>query len=241
MTGRSRARDRGRPSGGAPLWTPAQLAPYAWYRGDLGITLVGGKVSAWADQSGNGAHLTQSSDPLRPTYTASVAARGGCPAVVTGAGLYLQCSISLPREIAYVLALGSVSTGYVLSHGAGATEYHYFYSGGPATFYARASTSSQYYRTVETQPALAAHTNHIVQYDGTAITLRRGGSNVAMSAASGSPLTPESISSTLRVCASGAGSGGATLQVLELIVCPPMSSGQLDELDAYFARLGRPN
>lgn len=225
----------------ASLWTPRRLSPIAWYRADLGITLVGSKVSAWADQSGNGNHLSQSTDALRPTYVSSVAARGNCPAVDTSGGTYLAGTITLPREIAFVLALGSVSSGYGLSHGSGATEFHYFYSGSPATFYVRETTTAQYYRTVTTQPVFAANTNYIVQYDGSAITLRRAGSDVAMSSASGTPLSPESITSTLRVCAGGTGSGGASLQVLELVVCAPLSAPQLTALDAYFARLGRPN
>ena len=38
----------------------------------------------------------------------------------------------------------------------------------------------------------------------------------------------------------GTGTGGAALQLIELIICRPLSSGQLASLDAYFARLGRP-
>lgn len=42
-----------------------------WLRADSGITLVSGKVSAWADQSGNGFSLTQSTAGLRPAFVAS--------------------------------------------------------------------------------------------------------------------------------------------------------------------------
>jgi hypothetical protein len=47
-------------------WTPAQLTNLrAWYRGDLGVTLAGADVSAWADQSGNGNDLaTGGTSPL---------------------------------------------------------------------------------------------------------------------------------------------------------------------------------
>lgn len=223
------------------LWTPAQLAPYAWYRGDLGITLVGSKVSAWGDQSGNGNHLAQTTDALRPTYVSSVAARGNSPAVVTGSGLFLEGSITLPREVAFVLALGTVGAGYALSHSVGATEHHYVYSGGPATYYARRTSGAQYYRTVSTQPAYVANTNHIAQYDGSTITLRRAGVDVAMGAPVGSPLVAESVAGTLRVGVSAGGSDGANLQWCELIICPSLTAPQLAALDAYFARLGRPN
>lgn len=222
------------------LWTPKRLSPYGWWRADI-ADVVSGKVAAWGDQSGNGCHLTQSSDPLRPTYTASVAARGGCPAVVTGAGLYLEAPMTLPREVAFVLALGSTGGGYALSHSVGATEHHYVYSGGPATYYVRRTTGTYYYRTVSTQPVYAANTNHVVQYDGAAISLRRAGADVAMIAAGGAPLTAESVAGTLRVSAGGDGSGGASLQWLELIICPPLTAPQIASLDSYFARLGRPN
>lgn len=229
----------------ASLWTPRRLNPIAWYRADLGITLVGSKVSAWADQSGNGNHLSQSTDALRPAYVASVATRGNCPAVHTIGGTHLSCTITLPREVAFVFALGSVSAGYGISHTylATATECHYVYSSGPATYYTRpVAGGPSYYRTVNTQPAFVADTNTIFQYDGSAITVRRSGADVVMSAPAGAPFGSEDISGTLRVSANGAGGGGASLQFLELVLVPASALvGQLPALDAYFARLGRPN
>lgn len=73
---RGRARDRSRPSGGA-AWTPARLSSLAaWYRADLGVTLNGSNVSAWADQSGNGRHATQGTGAEQPGQPATVAALG---------------------------------------------------------------------------------------------------------------------------------------------------------------------
>lgn len=43
---------------------------YAWFRSDLGVSLNGSTVSAWADQSGNGRNLTQSTASKQPTYNA---------------------------------------------------------------------------------------------------------------------------------------------------------------------------
>lgn len=51
----------------------------AWYRADLGITLNGSTVSAWADQSGNGHHLTQGTATNQPLFEA--AGLGGQPSV----------------------------------------------------------------------------------------------------------------------------------------------------------------
>jgi len=54
---------------------PTSLSGLQWWlRADLGVTLVSGKVSAWADQSGIGdanRNATQSTAGQRPTYNAS--------------------------------------------------------------------------------------------------------------------------------------------------------------------------
>lgn len=226
------------------LWSPRYLRPYAWFRADLGISLVGPsgseKVAAWGDQSGNGNHLTQGSDPLRPAYDAAVAARGNCPAVRTNGTTYMTGAMTLPREVSWVIAFGSVSSGYALAHSNGAVEYHYIFSGGPATHYVRNTAGTIFYRTVSSQPAFVANTNTIVTYNGSAITMRRSGVLVSMSTDVGNTPAPESIASTLYVGRGGAG-GGSSLQILELIVAPPLSAQQISYLNSYFARMKRPN
>ena len=58
--------------GGAAPFTPASLSGLIlWLRGDMGITLAGAKVSAWADQSGNGNDFAQGVDADRLTYAAT--------------------------------------------------------------------------------------------------------------------------------------------------------------------------
>lgn len=42
------------------------LAPAAWFRQGVGITVTGSGVSQWDDQSGNGRHLLQGTDAARP-------------------------------------------------------------------------------------------------------------------------------------------------------------------------------
>lgn len=46
------------------------LAPAAWYRYNTGITVAGAGVDTWADQSGNGRDLRQTTDTNRPALQA---------------------------------------------------------------------------------------------------------------------------------------------------------------------------
>lgn len=63
-----------------------------WYRSDLGISLNGSNVSAWADQSGNGYHLSQGSATSQPAYVSSGGVNG-LPYV-----LYTESSIQVLRN-----------------------------------------------------------------------------------------------------------------------------------------------
>lgn len=69
----------------APSWTPAELEHLSsWHRADLGVTLNGSRVSAWADQSGNGHTLTQGTAGQQPLVAA--AAVGGQTALTFAPG-----------------------------------------------------------------------------------------------------------------------------------------------------------
>lgn len=71
MTGRSRARDRSRPSGGAPqtTWLPwEQLGAKLiwWIDPDVGATIASGRIASITDRSGNGHNAVQSTAGSRP-------------------------------------------------------------------------------------------------------------------------------------------------------------------------------
>lgn len=83
-----RGRDRGRSRPSTRSWLPTDLGASLalWLRSDLGITLNGGNVSAWADQSSNARHFTQGTAGAQPTYDTG----GARPAVVAGGARWLQ-------------------------------------------------------------------------------------------------------------------------------------------------------
>jgi hypothetical protein len=72
-------------------WSPLALSPFAWFRSDLGVTLNGSTVSAWADQSGNGKHATQATAGNQPTFSLA-GGRGGRPKITSAASRYVQCA-----------------------------------------------------------------------------------------------------------------------------------------------------
>lgn len=52
----------------APTFSPDQISQLkVWLKGDAGVTLVGGEVDVWADQSGNGNNVSAPAAINRPT------------------------------------------------------------------------------------------------------------------------------------------------------------------------------
>lgn len=74
------------------LWTPAQRGAelIAWFRSDLGVSIVGSGVATWADQSGNARDVTQGTDPNRPGWSASDALFAGLPALTWAGAQWLD-------------------------------------------------------------------------------------------------------------------------------------------------------
>ena len=239
MTGRSRARDRSRPSGGAPLWTPARLSPLAWWRADSGVTLVGSKVAAWSSSGSLGVTLTQSTDAIRPIYTAS-GARGGRPCVeATSAGQVLTAtSVTLPREIGIWVVTGTIGThGFLLSHYDGGARRHYFYSGGTAAYYTANNSDEFVARTGV--PWSAASSSLLGVYDGATVNVYddnvdAGGFII------GSPIAALDVTGTLYAL-SGNAEFASVAQVYEMGIFPAsvMSVANRAALQAYVtARYG---
>jgi len=65
-------------------FTPASISQLkVWLKGDSGITLVGGEVDVWADQSGNGNNVSAPAAIRRPTTSTK---NGKTTLVFTGSG-----------------------------------------------------------------------------------------------------------------------------------------------------------
>jgi hypothetical protein len=96
-----------------------------WWRSDLGITLNGSNVSAWADQSGNGQNVAQVTATKQPPYHAggagaayldmSGASGGATVAQLLGGTL----NLTHPFEVWTVAsAKSAASRGYIIDFGA---------------------------------------------------------------------------------------------------------------------------
>lgn len=96
-----------------------------WLRSDLGITLNGSTVSAWADQSGYGNNVTQGTGAQQPTLVTSDARFGGAQSIdFTTSGTNLTSAnnviVTVPLTIYIIVyALNPVSSQINYSDGIG--------------------------------------------------------------------------------------------------------------------------
>lgn len=82
------------PRASRAAFTPTALSGCVlWLRADLGITLNGSDVSAWADQSGQAHHVAQGTGSVQPLYNATDADFGGAPSVEFGSSDQLDSAL----------------------------------------------------------------------------------------------------------------------------------------------------
>lgn len=107
-----------------------------WFKADAGVTMDGSnRVSAWADQSGNGANATQATGGNQPLYVASVIDGLGVLRFSSGRtdnlAFDLTSIVSSDYTIAIVHSRGTANAGYLmgaLTGGAGNSSLHIGYS-----------------------------------------------------------------------------------------------------------------
>lgn len=104
---------------GVPQPAPSAFVPphlsgcVLWLRADMGITLVSGAVSAWADQSGSGNHVTQGTAGSRPAYASNGGPNDAPYVQFDGTDDHLHAAafaLDQPTEI-FVVATPSPSRG----------------------------------------------------------------------------------------------------------------------------------
>ncbi len=106
------------------LFSPVQRSGLLfWYRSDLGITLNGSGVSAWADQSGNGRDLTQATAAKQPIYSASDASYSGAPSLN-----FVSANVNTMSTAAFGSPIAQPGTVYIVTTftGPASTEQHIF-------------------------------------------------------------------------------------------------------------------
>jgi hypothetical protein len=220
MTGRSRARDRSRPSGGSARWTPASLGAQlaAWYRADLGITLNGGTVAAWADQSGNGRHLSNGVAGQQPTYVAS--GLGGHPTLsFDGGDILSSAAFDLPRGCFIYVVLGTLTArGMIVEHGNG--DGAYLYGAGAAAAAIFGSTGIGYHRSFQNPPTTWATANSqaaVIYDESAAPVLRTGRAALSTTSTDGVAQAAQTRNKTLNVGARAGVSLAHNGQISEIV------------------------
>ena len=201
------------------LWTPKRLSPYGWWRADI-ADVVSGKVAALPDQSGNGHHLVQTNDALRPQYVLNVAGRKNQPCVQsTSAGQLLTAAgVTLPRECAIWVVTGSVTSGgFAMTHLVGSNRTHYLYLPGVAGFNVTNAAGSLYFARFSTW--VTASRSLLGIYDGAAIDVFSNNVN-ANGSTTGAPFAPSSLTGTLGLLCSADGVNPSLMQVFEAAVFP---------------------
>lgn len=124
---RRNIRQTRRADDGAGGFVPTQLAGCVlWLRSDLGISLNGSNVSAWADQSGQGNNVTQGVAGQQPAYSTSDASYGGRPSLS-----FAQASTQFLKSSTTIVTASQPITLVVVGEGSQAVGAQWWMAIGP--------------------------------------------------------------------------------------------------------------
>ena len=232
------------PGGSATLASAIEAADFAtWYRADLGITLNGSTISAWADQSGNGRTASQATAANQPTYVSNgsvgslpCARFAGSHSLTTAASFIIQqFDMWVPQQF-------TGTAGAAAQHGNNGINGHYLYgSTGATTAVQRSSVATN--RNLTTNWATDGVTRAVRQsFRGTNASNVVYFSGVAQSMVeqnNADPGTGDSASNALTIGSLVANTFGVTGDIPEVILVNNPSGTITAKVDAYIsARYG---
>ncbi len=183
----------------------------AWFRADLGVTEISNAVSVWADQSGNGNDVGQTTADDRPTVAAT-AGPGSTPTIqfdrangqhLAGTGLTL--TLSGDNLNTWILIRSNISSGQYFS------QVRSVVPANVHVFRIRSNTDfhSQYLSpatsTITNVPELTGFHLHEIAWDGTTHEVFMDNASIASGELSGTQ------AATTQIYLAGTESGASTL------------------------------
>jgi hypothetical protein len=163
-----------------------------WLRGDLGITLNGGNVAAWADQSGNGNNAVQATAGNQPAYSAT--GYDGLPCVDWGTGAGGRDLVVASLSLGLYTMVGAIRadavSGYFLVHNSDTTNGSYIYGIANNAFNINGAGVDSGYNVVANWLSDGVRRTVSVNYGGTHAThfsWRNGTPDVDVSTNAGEP------------------------------------------------------
>lgn len=213
-------------------FSPSQLTTlFGWYRADLGVTLNGSTVSAWADQSGLGNHLSQTVGAQQPVFNVTDSEFNNLPSITFNNtnSTYLKTTSGIALSTFTIFMVCKATTnGYFFSHLASSGEYCYTNTT-PAYYVKR---SSPFNRTaskgLSTSLVSAAPKSFRFEYEGTYANMLIYSNNSPVTLTDGSisdPGTSNGFVISFKIFSDGV-SDFTSGKIAEMIICKPNCTTQ---------------
>jgi len=213
-------------------FSPSQLTTlFGWYRADLGVTLNGSTVSAWADQSGLGNHLGQTVGAQQPVFNVTDSEFNNLPSITfnNANSTYLKTTSGIALSTFTIFMVCRITTdGYFFSHLASSGEYCYTNTS-PAYFVKRSSPFSRTAsKGLSSSLISAAPKSFRFEYEGTYASLLIYSNNSAVTLTDGvisDPLSNAGFVISFKIFSDGT-SDFTSGKIAEMIICKPNCTTQ---------------
>lgn len=219
-------------------WDPSQILSSLalWLRADMGITLNGSNVSAWADQGSNGNNASQGTSADQPAFVSSSSNVGNKASISYTASVPDFLSVSNAASLQLTGDMYVAAVMYVTSYPAGfatviskgsVSEYDIFIQNSGAFKVVKGGTTVSYSASAPTA------TRYLISYNqasGTGTAYLNG-----TSVGTGSPSTPSTTTNPVRLGARS--DSGTTLngeQPEIVLVNRALTGTELTNMHRYF-------